>query len=115
MPYQPQPKGEGVLFINAEKQGNQPDFRGKLTLTKEQIMKLTEIGKSGIEPTLQLGVWKRKSKAGSKYLFIASEVFVKQEAQQPAPQNGGWNKPQTEQSDDWDEPPKSDDWDDTPY
>ena len=71
------PKSDGCLWIN-DKKGNDklPDFRGKITVTKEQVKKLIEQDKAGLEMTLSTGAWKRRSKAQSNYLFLSTEVYI---------------------------------------
>jgi len=97
------PKSDGGLWVNNEKQGNQPDHRGKLVVTIDQINKLIEMANMGMEPILQLGCWHRVAKeTGVPYMYLNSEVYIKPPQQQqpqgyapppPQPQQG-WQPPQ---------------------
>ena len=93
------PKSDGALFFNNEKQKEtHPDWRGRMKLTPEQIKTLIAMSKQGLEMELQLGAWKRTSKAGQDYIFLSSEAYVpknqpQQDWQQPAAQaNTGWGQ-----------------------
>lgn len=100
------PKSKGALFKNEDPQGNNaPQYRGHVEVTREQIDKLFEMGKAGLEPKLQLAVWvKTAQKTGQKYMFISAEAYMKPQANEwdeghpqrgnrPAPQNSGWGAP----------------------
>lgn len=92
------PKSKGAVWPNDHKsEDKHPDFRGKLVVTKEQINKLIEMGKAGMEPTMQIGAWKRTSEAGQRYIFLSSEVYVKEENTD----QDGWGD---ESSDSWGSP-----------
>lgn len=74
------PKSEGAVFSNKKTTDKQPDFKGKLAVTKDQIKMLIEMGKNGQEPVLQVAAWNRKSQAGQQYLYLAAEAYMKQES-----------------------------------
>ena len=85
------PKSEGALFINKEKAHEKsPDWRGSVEVTKDQVMKLVEMGKRGIEPKLQLAAWDRTSKAGEDYKYIQAEAYIKPEKKE---EPSGWDMP----------------------
>jgi single-stranded DNA-binding protein len=96
------PKSKGGLWINRTKSGEQPDWRGKIAVSKAQINKLVEMGRSGIEPTLQLGAWKRRSEAGQNYIYLSAEAYIKPEGQQ--------QQQQQQQSDGWGDDDSDDNW-----
>ena len=121
------PKSDGALFNNNNRAAEtHPHWRGKLTVTKEQIDMLVQMGQSGLEPILQLGAWKRVSKAGDKYIFLSAEAYIPegQPAPPPQQQTGGWGneapqqqapQQQAPQDDGWGSPPpapakQDDDW-----
>lgn len=83
------PKSEGALFANKKTTDKQPDMRGKVVITREQMQMLVEMGKAGIEPTLQLAAWKREAKSnGQSYLYISAEAYMKEEE---APASNGFD------------------------
>ncbi len=102
------PKSEGVMFTNAEKKAeNHPDMRGHVDVTKEQITKLIEMGKAGIQPRLSIAGWNRQAKStGQPYMHISAEAYMKE--QQPDQQ--GWGEPAAQEAQ-----PAVDDFDDVPY
>ena len=73
------PKSEGAMFANKKSNEKQPDFRGKVGITKDQIKMLIEMGKAGQDVVLQLAAWNRKSKAGQTYLYISAEAYMKED------------------------------------
>jgi len=104
------PKSEGAMFINAQKADERhPDFRGNVEITKEQIEKLIEMGRAGMEVKLQIGAWKRLSKAGKKYLYISAEAYMP-DGEAPK-KTGGWKKPEQTSGGWGDEPNKQESWD----
>ena len=89
------PKGHGALFINNEKkQPNHPDFRGNVELTTEQIRKLIEMAKAGLEPKLQLAGWNKVAKSGLQFISMETEAYMKAEEQNYPPQQTGIPQPQ---------------------
>jgi uncharacterized protein (DUF736 family) len=74
------PKSEGAMFANKKSNEKQPDFRGKVAITKDQIKTLIEMGKAGQDVVLQLAAWNRKSQAGQTYLYVSAEAYMKAEA-----------------------------------
>jgi len=96
------PKGSGALFTNTDKQKeNHPDFRGNIEVSAEQIRKLIEMSKAGLEVKLQVAGWWRQAKSsGTTYMSMVTEAYMKdQEPQQypPMQQQGGYQQPQAGQ------------------
>jgi uncharacterized protein (DUF736 family) len=95
------PKSDGALWPNDKKTAEKhPDWRGRITITGAQIKKLIEMGKGGQEPTIQVGAWKRRSKAGQNYIYLSAEVYVREENQSSA----GWDDDAQGQNDAWGQP-----------
>lgn len=87
------PKGKGAFFTNSDKkQENHPDFRGNIEVTGEQIRKLIEMGKAGMEPKLQIsGWWRQAASSGNTYMSISTEAYMKDAEPQQYPQGAGGN------------------------
>ncbi len=69
-------KSTGNLYVNNyKKTAKQPDYTGSLEITKEQITKLIDLGKSGEDVKLKLGCWQYPSKTDPSQLrfFIVAE------------------------------------------
>ena len=101
------PKSKGGLWTNRNKVGEQPDWRGKIDVTKDQINMLVKMGRSGIKPVLQVGAWKRRSEAGDNYIYLSAEAYIKpegqpqqQQQQQRPQQQQGWGD-DNQQDDNW--------------
>lgn len=93
------PKGSGALFTNTDKkQENHPDFRGNIEVSADQIRKLIEMAKAGMDVKLQVAGWWRVAKSsGATYMSMTTEAYMKdQEPQQypPMQQQGGYQQPQ---------------------
>lgn len=74
------PKSEGGAWPHTKTNEKQPDYRGKIEITADQIRKLIEMGKAGKEPTLTLGIWNRTAKATNQpYLYISAEAYFKED------------------------------------
>jgi len=112
------PKSEGGLWPNRKTRDTQPDWRGKIEVTREQIQELVKMGRAGKIPTLQVGAWKRMSRNNQPYIFLSAEAFLPEEQQQPQQQSGwgdqqqpqdGWGQPQQQaapqRNDGWGHPP----------
>lgn len=82
------PKGSGALFTNSDKTSeNHPDFRGNIELTGDQIRKLIEMAKAGLEPKLQVAGWWRQAKqSGQTYMSLSTEAYMKDAEAQQYPQ-----------------------------
>jgi hypothetical protein len=95
MSYEEQAKSKGSLFVEEDKEGKQPDFKGYVEVTREQIDKLIEMTK--LEDTdckLQIAAWKKTSQAGTRYLFLSTEAYVKEDKGED-----GWKE--TNKEDGW--------------
>lgn len=74
------PKSDGAMFPHKKTTDKQPDLKGHIVITKEQIQRLVEMSKNGQDMKLQVAAWKRKSKSdGSAYVYLATEAYMKQE------------------------------------
>jgi len=75
------PKSDGALFVNEQRTNDkQPNWKGNLKLTGDQIRALIEMGKAGEEVKLQLGAWNRVSQNGNEYVYISAEAYRKNAA-----------------------------------
>lgn len=87
------PKGDGVLWIHEKTGEKQPDYRGHIALTREQLHKLLEIAKSSGEDEeifkVQVALWDRMSKEHKPYKYLATEVLIPQDNE-----NGQQQQPQ---------------------
>lgn len=85
------PKGKGAFFTNTDKKSeNHPDFRGNIEVSGEQIRKLIEMGKAGLEPKLQIsGWWRQAASSGATYMSIQTEAYMKDSAPAQYPQGAG--------------------------
>lgn len=92
-------KGKGSLFINEEREGKEPHFRGFIEVTREQVQALQELLDRGVEePKVQIGAFKMIAKKSKrKYLFLGTEIYIKDDDAPPKPRR-------TE--------PEEDEWDD---
>lgn len=86
------PKSDGALFPHNKTSEKQPDLRGKVAITRDQMIKLKEMAEAGIEPTLQIAAWNRKSNEGRPYVYLSAEAYMKE--QQSQPQNVDRFKPE---------------------
>jgi|TARA_R110000824_G_C14868486_1_gene642047 hypothetical protein len=89
------PKGDGVLFPHEKQHEKQPNFRGKIELSREQLHALVDLAKESREATFQvlIGAWDRNSEKGDPYIYLQTEVHLPQETEgrqqrqyQPKPQ-----------------------------
>ena len=82
------PKSSGALFTNQDKkQENHPDFRGNIEVTGEQIKKLIEMGRAGLEPKLSVsGWWRVAATTGATYMSLQGEAYMKDAEAQQYPQ-----------------------------
>jgi hypothetical protein len=100
------PKGSGALFANDKRQTDKhPELKGVIEVTNEQIHKLIEMSKAGLEPKLQVAAWWRNAKqTGAQYLSMSTEAYMpdsepnysqdQYRGQAPAPQQGYQPPPQ---------------------
>lgn len=79
------PKSDGAIFPNDKKtQQNQPDYRGHLVITGDQIRMIMAMAKAGLEPRLQIAAWHKTSNGGKQYMSLAAEAYAK-DVQVPPP------------------------------
>jgi hypothetical protein len=78
------PKGEGVLFPHDKEHEKQPDFRGKIDLSRAQLHALVDLAKESRDETFKvlLGAWERTSEKGDSYVYMQTEVFLPQEGEE---------------------------------
>jgi hypothetical protein len=80
------PKSKGSLFFNNERTAdNQPFYRGHVLVTKAQVDQLIKMGQAGEEVKLQLAGWRKVAESGTKYIFLSTEAYRKEEES-----NDGW-------------------------
>jgi hypothetical protein len=84
MAKQEYPKSDGRSFVVSEedrKSDKYPNFKGWITITKDQIQMLIKMGKAGKEPKLQISEWDRKAQeSGKPYRYIEAEAYFKEDA-----------------------------------
>lgn len=96
------PKSDGAIFPNDKKtQQNQPDYRGHLVITGDQIRMIMAMAKAGLEPRLQIAAWHKTSNGGKQYMSLAAEAY----ARDITPPSAGTTAPPPPP------PPKADDMD----
>jgi uncharacterized protein (DUF736 family) len=61
----------GALFVNDDKQGNQPDFKGNAVIGGQKYF---------------VSAWKRKSKAGKPFISLAFDLPRQQQNPTQAPE-----------------------------
>lgn len=92
------PKGypqntSGGLWSQPKTKPTQPDYKGKIEVTREQMAQLIQMGKNGEEPAIQIAAWTKQSEAGKVWFSIGADVYVRDatgqapmaQAPQPAP------------------------------
>lgn len=92
------PQSRGFLMANRTKSlgSKQPDMKGKMDITNEQLDKLIEMRNKGIEMSLQVSAWHAKSKSGNDYISLSCQAFVpraKNEPSQGGPYGSGFQQP----------------------
>ena len=95
------PKGEGAIFRHEKSHDKQPDFRGKIEITRAQLHALVARAKENNDPSfeLQVAVWNRVAReSGNAYMYCSTEVFT------PKVDNGYEKQAagSTNRDDDWD-------------
>jgi len=74
------PKSKGGAWINKNRAHDKhPHLKGHIVVTPDQIRKLIEMAKAGIEPRLQLSIWKAETDGGVKWLSIGTEAYMKED------------------------------------
>ena len=81
-------KTSGGLWTQDKSVETQPDYKGSVEITREQMSQLVQMGKNSQEPRLQLAAWTRQDSAGKIWFSIGADVYVKDASaiiQAPAP------------------------------
>lgn len=77
------PQTNGALFKNDYKEKpNQPDFKGDLEISGEQVREIIAMSKAGLQPKLRLAAWARQPKGGGNTYFYLSAQAVPPQGQQ---------------------------------
>jgi hypothetical protein len=64
------PQIEFPVFLNKTKSGKQPDFRGRIEMSKALAKEIVDAIKTGETPYLQVAFWQNEAKAtGESYLY----------------------------------------------
>ena len=87
MAYEERLQSDGAIYTNNYKQTDkQPDWTGKVALTKELLKELvTKIKEERVDSVeLRVALWDRTSKNGNEYKY--ARLDVPQEQQKPAPE-----------------------------
>jgi hypothetical protein len=79
------PKSDGGLWINQQRTTDtQPELRGGVDITREQMKILMDMGRAGIQPRLQLAAWNRVAKETHQpYIYISGEAYFQPQTAQP--------------------------------
>ena len=88
---------DGAIYVNDFKQGDkQPDWTGKIELSKALLKQLVEKVKSNPDenPEVRVALWDRTSKAGKDYKYARLDVPQKQKTVEPV-------QPKVEDNDDF--------------
>ena len=90
MAFEERPQCSGAIFTNDKKEGKQPDYNGKVEITKpllKQIvekMKNGEVGQEG-GVVVRLALWNNTSKQGRDYFYTRMDIPQQQQVQEPTP------------------------------
>ena len=87
------PKGypkntSGGLWGQDKTKDTQPDYKGSVEVTREQMAQLVQMGKNGQEPKIQLAAWTKQDGNGKIWFSLGADVYVKDASamvQAPAP------------------------------
>ena len=81
-------KTKGGLWINSNKTqtNKQPDFKGHIKVTKEQMQQMVQRGAAGLELQLELRAWKSLSQERKQYIALGADVYIPKNQDAPAPQ-----------------------------
>ena len=71
-------KGTGAVWAHKKINDRQPDFRGHIDLSREQLRALVDQAKAGDDQTFKIlvAMWDRMSKKGEPYKYLATEVLI---------------------------------------
>ena len=83
----PQKTGGG-LWAQDKTNQNQPDYKGRIEVTREQMSQLVQMGKNGEEPCIQIAAWTKQDNGGKVWFSLGADVYVNDASatiQAPAP------------------------------
>ena len=73
-------QSDGAIYTNDYKQGDtQPDWTGKIELSKDLLKQLVEKVKSGEVAEVRVALWDRTSKAGKNYKYARMDLAQPQQ------------------------------------
>mgnify|MGYP003652197265 CR=1 FL=1 len=76
------PKGypkntSGGLWSQDKTKDTQPDYKGRVEVTREQMAQLVQMGRNGEEPAIQLAAWMKQDGSGKVWFSIGADVYVR--------------------------------------
>jgi|TARA_R110000803_G_scaffold208051_2_gene276449 hypothetical protein len=88
------PQSDGAIYTNSYKQNDkQPDWTGKVEITRDLLKELVTIVKEGGTGELRVALWNRTSKNGNEYKYARLDIPVKKDEPKVEPvQNVDNNK-----------------------
>ena len=88
------PQSDGAIYTNSYKQNDkQPDWTGKVEITRDLLKELVTIVKEGGAGELRVALWNRTSKNGNEYKYARLDIPVKKDEPKVEPvQNVDNNK-----------------------
>lgn len=77
---------DGAIFINNFKKGDkQPDWTGKIEMSKALLKQLVEKVKEGEEAVVRVALWDRTSKENKDYKYARIDIPQEQKAEPVQP------------------------------
>tara|TARA_R100000935_G_scaffold44535_1_gene67423 strand:+ start:287 stop:595 length:309 start_codon:yes stop_codon:yes gene_type:complete len=74
------PQSDGAIYTNSYKQNDkQPDWTGKVEITRDLLKELVTIVKEGGTGELRVALWNRTSKNGNEYKYARLDIPVKKD------------------------------------
>lgn len=64
----------GVLFTNKEKEGKQPDYTGRLQISKATLKALAEKANDGEDAIIRLAGWIKTGGQAGKFLSLSAQM-----------------------------------------
>jgi hypothetical protein len=98
-------KSTGNIYVNDyKKEPKQPDYTGFLEITKDQMLKLRDMGRDGEDVQLKIASWEKPSKQDSSKcphcsrpntprFFMVAEARSKNDKGGSAPKKDDWQVP----------------------
>jgi len=74
----------GVLFQNREKQGKQPDYTGRIQLSKDLLRGLVAGLNDGNDAIVEVAGWKKQGPKAGEFLSLSAQLPRKKEAKPEA-------------------------------